>query len=83
MKAVIDRFEGDIAVIVLESGEIIHVPRQQLPSGGFEGCHVQVVFDDDQSIQSIQLDQTTTENAHKRIQEKLERLRRNEHLKED
>jgi hypothetical protein len=37
MKAVIDRFEGDIAVLQLEDGEEILWPVKHLPPGSAEG----------------------------------------------
>ena len=83
MKGVIDRFEGEFAIVILESDEVINVLRQQLPSNIIEGSHVKVFFDDKQGIQAIELDQVGTESANQRIQEKLERLRRNEHVKKD
>ena len=83
MKAVIDRFEADSAIIILENGKVLNSLRQSLPDDAVEGSHLQIMFDDDQSIQSIRLDQPATDEARQRIQEKLERLRRNDHLRED
>ena len=36
-KLTIDRFEGDIAVLELEDGELIDVARDQLPEEAMEG----------------------------------------------
>lgn len=37
MKGIIDRFEGDIAVIELEGRETFNIPRHQLPVEAHEG----------------------------------------------
>jgi hypothetical protein len=75
-KAVIDRFEGDQAVLLLGDGsERINVPRDQLPQGAREGDWLQVERDG-QQVQSCRLDHEETESARRRIQDKLDRLRR-------
>ena len=44
MQVTIDRFEGDVAVIELESGEIMRVPRAELPEETAEGDMVELTF---------------------------------------
>ena len=44
MKVVIDRFEGDLAVAVLESGETAHISRKLLPRAR-EGDVIRISFD--------------------------------------
>lgn len=80
MKAVIDRFEGMFAVIVLEDDRRFSIPRKELPKGAKEGNWLQVEVMADE-IKSITLDLAETQSAKKRIAEKLERLRKGEHLK--
>ena len=47
MKAVIDRFEGDLAVLILEgSQERVNVPRGSLPKKSKEGSWLQVEMED-------------------------------------
>ncbi len=77
-QAVVDRFEGTIAVLLIED-EPFDVPRSSLPHGTHEGDYLKVEMDDG-AIISFERDQTTTEAAKKRIAEKLDRLRRGEHL---
>jgi hypothetical protein len=77
-KAVIDRFEGDKAVILVgEEEEKLIVPRASLPPGAKEGQWLQVDVEDDRVL-SVALDEDETAKAKKRIAEKLARLRRGE-----
>jgi hypothetical protein len=80
-KAVIDRFEGDLAVLILEgSQERVNVPRGALPKGSKDGSWLQVEIEDGQVRKAV-LDEEETDRARKRIAEKLEKLRRGEHRK--
>ncbi len=81
MKAVIDRFEGKYAVLILGEGERqLNVPRTLLPKKAKEGSWLQVEIENE-SLLSAVLDEAETDNAKQRITEKLERLRRGDHLK--
>ncbi len=40
MKTVLDRFEGDFAVLVADDGEIINVPKKEMPPGVREGMTI-------------------------------------------
>ncbi len=81
MKAVIDRFEGKYAVLILGEGERqLNVPRNLLPKEAKEGSWLQVEIENE-SLLSAALDEAETDNAKQRIAEKLERLRRGDHLK--
>jgi len=81
MKAVIDRFEGDLAVLILEgSQERLNVARELLPKKSREGSWLQVEMEDGEVRKAV-IDEQQTARAKKRIEEKLERLRRGEHRK--
>lgn len=81
IKATIDRFEENMAVLILEQGDVRRdVPRELLPAGAQEGQHVLIDFDEEQ-ISKIVLDEDETTQARERIQAKLERLRRGDHRK--
>ena len=81
MKAVIDRFEGDLAVLILEgSQERLNVARELLPKKSREGSWLQVEMEDGK-VRKAAIDEEQTARAKKRIEEKLERLRRGEHRK--
>ena len=81
IKATIDRFEENMAVLIFEQGNARRdVPRELLPAGAREGQHVLVDLYGEQ-ISKIVLDEDETTQARERIQEKLERLRRGEHRK--
>ena len=80
-KAVIDRFEGDVAVLLVGDHERrVNVPRRDLPRGAKEGTWLQVELDGDRVV-SATIDQEETERARRRIAEKLERLKKGEHLR--
>jgi len=40
LKATIDRFEGDFAILSLETGEKLNWPKEKLPAGTKEGSVV-------------------------------------------
>jgi hypothetical protein len=80
-KAVIDRFEKSWAVLLVgESGRIINTPRASLPRRAREGQWLLIELDGDKVV-SAMVDREETERARKRIEGKLESLRRGEHLK--
>ena len=79
MKAVIDRFEGEYAILIVgEEEQRINVPRKRLPKQARESLWLQVEIRDGE-ICDITIDNQETERARQRIAEKLERLRRGEH----
>lgn len=81
MKAVIDRFESDFAILILgEEEQRISVRRELLPEKSREGSWLQIDLQNGE-LRSAVLDEEETAKAKKRISEKLERLRRGEHLK--
>ncbi len=74
-KAVIDRYEGDYAVIVFEENDKkINYPKNNLPKGSKEGDWLLIDFQGDKIIK-VSLDYQSKEDAKKRIAEKLEKLR--------
>ena len=82
VKAVIDRFEGDKAVVLVgEEQDRLVVPRAELPNDAKEGDWLIADVEDDR-ILSAELDHDETARAKERIAEKLARLRRGEHREE-
>jgi len=82
MKAVIDRFEGDLAVLWMNDGqEQMVVPRKSLPRGAKEGHWLQVEVANGKLISAV-IDKEETARVRKRIAEKLARLRRGNHLED-
>lgn len=63
MKFTIDRFEEEFAIVELENGEIIEIPRIILPYEAKEG-----------DIVSTYIEKSETEERKKRIQGKFDRL---------
>jgi hypothetical protein len=79
MKAVIDRFEGDYAILIVGDDEKrLNIPREQLPKGAKEGSWLQLDIVGNQP-RNIILDDQANETARKRIAEKLNRLRRGDY----
>jgi len=80
-KAVIDRFEGDKAVLLVgEEEDKLIVPRVSLPSGAKEGQWLQVDVQDDRVL-SATIDEAETAKRVKEIDEKLAMLRRGDNRK--
>lgn len=74
-QAVVDRFEGDMAVVmVADEGDQLIVPRNMLPAGVKEGDWLQIEVEDDRVIRA-ELDAAATARANERIEEKLARLK--------
>ncbi len=66
-KAVIDRIEEDLAVVLIgDEEEQIHIPTNLLPEGAQEGDHL---------IAHWELDPQSTEAARERVTSLLERLK--------
>ncbi len=42
MKYIVDRFENDYAIIELESGDLIDIPKKCLPDGTVAGAVIEV-----------------------------------------
>lgn len=81
MKAVIDRFEGKFAVLIVgEDEQHMNVLKKLLPKQSREGSWLQVEIQNGEVISAV-IDEEETANAKLRIAEKLARLRRGEHLK--
>jgi hypothetical protein len=79
-KAVIDRFEGDSAVVIVGPAEDkLVVPRSFLPLEAKEGTWLQVDVEDDRLLSAI-VDKEETSRAQQRIAEKLAKLRRGDYL---
>ena len=79
MKAVIDRFEGDLAVLILaDDDQRLNVPRKLLPPKAKEGSWLQLDLVGGQP-RNIKLDEKETEAARQRIADKLARLRKGDY----
>lgn len=76
-RLVIDRFEGDFAVIELEGGTVIDVPRWLLPAGASEGdvIIVQPPESDSADTVTLRVDPDATAASRELARERLRRLR--------
>ncbi|RJX25112.1 MAG: DUF3006 domain-containing protein [Dethiobacter sp.] len=67
MKAVIDRFEGDYAVVLFGDEEVkVNIPKKLLPEGAREGSWLSVSFE---------LDLEGTQKQKEKIQGLLDKLK--------
>lgn len=80
-QAVIDRIEGNLAVLIVDN-KPLNVPLATLPAGAKEGDYLQVEMQEGAVI-SATIDTAAIQEARQRIAEKLERLRRGDHLKKE
>ncbi|NLY11299.1 MAG: DUF3006 domain-containing protein [Firmicutes bacterium] len=69
-QAVIDRFEGEWAVLLVGEKEyVVNFPKELLPKGAKEGDHLSGNF---------RIDQDSTEQARQRVTSLLEKLSKKE-----
>ena len=79
MKAVIDRFEGDYAILIVGDDEQrLNIPRKELPKDAKEGSWLQLDIVGGQP-RNITLDEKETESARQRIADKLAHLRKGDY----
>jgi len=68
LKAVIDRFEGEYAIVLFGEDEIkVDIPKVSLPEGSKEGSWLKVSFE---------LDLEETKSREDRIKSKLDKLKK-------
>ncbi|MDP4118615.1 MAG: DUF3006 domain-containing protein [Bacillota bacterium] len=63
MKIIIDRFEGDFAVVEISAGDFANMPKTLVPSGTKEG-----------DVLSIEIDKGETERRKKEIDDLMNNL---------
>lgn len=63
MKVIIDRFEGDFAVIETEEKKLVNMPKRLLPKDAVEG-----------SVISIEIDKTETDKRRERVSELMDQV---------
>ncbi|MGF7059084.1 DUF3006 domain-containing protein [Brassicibacter mesophilus] len=63
MRGIIDRFEGDFAVVELENNDMINIEKSKLPKDAYEGT-VLIINED-----SILIDEYETEERKKKADE--------------
>lgn len=54
MKIIVDRFEGNIAVVELEDGSIIDCPKALLPTNAKEGSIINITVDEKATEEKLQ-----------------------------
>jgi hypothetical protein len=80
--AVIDRYEGKLAVVFFtdDPDTPVDIERKYLPKRKpRDGTYIRIESQGSE-ILSVTIDKEATKAAHRRIQEKLARLRRGDHL---
>ena len=82
-RAVIDRFEGEWAVLVFDDGKTtLNVAREQLPQPTREGDHLLVEVKDGAFVAAT-VDDEAKQAAQKRIESKLSKLQQGDHLADE
>lgn len=80
VRASLDRFEdNDFAVIYADDGRKFDLPRELIPTDAREGDRLRIYLQDSKVIKA-RVDHKDTEELERKIKEKLEQLKRNEHL---
>lgn len=54
MKLIIDRFEGEFAVVELENGQTINCPKVMLPDSAKEGSILNITVDNEATEKKLQ-----------------------------
>jgi len=54
MKLIIDRFEGNVAVIELPNGKMVNCPKEVLPDNVHEGSILSITIDDVATAKKLQ-----------------------------
>ncbi len=81
MKAVLDRYEGNLAVLILgDTNQRLNVPAQLIPIQAKAGDLLEVEIQNDQLLTAV-LNDSETAIAAQRIADKLAHLRRGDQLK--
>ncbi len=76
MKAVIDRFEGDVAVLLVgDESRQVTANRSQLPQEAQEGQWLNVEMNEAGNVTSAVVDPAATNDAKQRIMRKMAALR--------
>jgi hypothetical protein len=78
-RASLDRFEEDYAVVYADDGRKFDIPRELIPNNAKEGARVKIQLRDSKVIRVI-IDHKDTEELERKIREKLERLKSNQHI---
>ena len=77
IKASLDRFEGEYAVIYSNDGIKFDVPKSMTRAKA--GSRV-ILYVEDGQVLRIEADKKATDEAHDRIRKKYKRLKRGDHL---
>ena len=74
---IVDRFEGEWAVVEREGGATFNLPRDLLPNGTKEGDVLRIALSGrgDQQIWTLQRDSDETERRRKALGQQVEELR--------
>jgi hypothetical protein len=80
VRASLDRFEeNDFAVVYADDGRKFDVPRGLIPNDAKEGARLKLHLQDSE-VTRIVADHEDTSQLQRKIKEKLERLKHNQHL---
>ena len=78
--ASLDRFEEEFAVAYSDDGSKFDIPKELVPKGAAQGARVRLFLKDGKVIM-VRVDRKEAKSLDEKIKEKLERLKRGDHLK--
>jgi hypothetical protein len=81
IRASLDRFEDNgYAVVYTDDGKKFDIPRELIPENVKEGSRLKVHVQDSK-VSKVVTDDNDAQKVKRKIREKLERLKHNQHLK--
>lgn len=78
--ASLDRFEEEFAVAYSDDGTKFDIPKELVPEGGAQGARVRLFLKEGKVVM-VRVDRKEARSLDEKIREKLERLKRGDHLK--
>lgn len=80
VKASLDRFEGDYAVVYSDDGRKFDIARKLLPKRTRPGARLKLILENNDEVISVSIDNKGQKELKKKIREKLEKIKRGEHF---
>lgn len=81
LKASLDRFEGEYAIVYSDDGKIFDITRTLLPKRTLQGARLKLLVLENDKVVSVDIDKEGGEVLKRKIRKKLEKIKHREHLK--
>ena len=76
----LDRLEGEFAIAYSDDGSKFDIPKALVPKDAKQGARVRLQLKEGK-VMMVKVDRKGTRSLDEKIKEKLERLKRGDHLK--